>query len=124
MVFRYYFDPDPMNDSVELEYYEYDPEYSDMAEYIKRTHSNDEIIEDYIDAGLYSKLPDSDKEILNTFGGFDGTIDSIQKMSEEEKESLVDENLLIELILDTKVYYDELESYFEDDAFQTWSEQY
>lgn len=113
--FTYYFD----NQTDEPYYYEADS--SDAADYIVRTHEPDDIIRDYIDAGLYEKENEENKEILKTYDDFDGTYESITNMDISTMADLVDE-ILVDMLYDTDIYDDELEDYFEQTAYDEYDE--
>lgn len=110
--FSYYFD-----DKEEPYYYE--AYWKDAQEYIFRTHDIDDVLRDYIDSGLYDKLGSEGKETLKTYDGFNGTYDSIDRMSEDTKKELADE-LILDLLDDTNIYDDELKDYFEQTAYDDY----
>ena len=112
--FTYYF-----NNQDEPYYYEADS--SDAVDYIVRTHEPDDIIRDYIDAGLYEKENEENKEILKTYDNFDGTYDSITNMDISTIADLVDE-IIVDMLYDTNIYDDELEDYFEQTAYDEYDE--
>ena len=112
--FTYYF-----NNQDEPYYYEADS--SDAVDYIVRTHEPDDIIRDYIDAGLYEKENEENKEILKTYDNFDGTYDSITNMDISTMADLVDE-IIVDMLYDTNIYDDELEDYFEQTAYDEYDE--
>lgn len=121
--FRYYFGGQQYEyngklDTIDEEEYIYEADWSEASDYILRTHEAADIIKDYIDSGLYDELGEESKEILHEYDGFDGTYDSIEKMSTEVKEELAQE-LLLDLF-DTDIYEDELQDYFEQDAYDEW----
>lgn len=110
LTFYYYFNDDS---------FEYEADYREAKDYIKQVRSSDEILQDFIDTGLYDKESESDKETLLEYDGFDGTYDSIENMSEDIKKELVDE-ILFDLIQETDQYEDELKDYFEQDAYDDY----
>ena len=112
--FTYYF-----NNQDEPYYYEADS--NDAADYIMRTHEPDDIIKDYIDAGLYEKENEENKEILKTYDNFDGTYDSITNMDSSTMVDLVNE-IILDMLYDTDIYEDELEDYFEQIAYDEYDE--
>jgi len=124
--FRYYFGGHPISysngnsDWADEEEFIYEADWEEASDYILRTHEASDILKDYIDNGMYDELGTESKEILSTYDGFDGTYDSIEKMSEEVQKELAQE-LMLDL-LDTDVYEDELQDYFEQDAYDEWEE--
>ena len=97
---------------------EFEADYDDAKEYIMRTRSLDDIIEDYINT-LYDKESEENKETLKTYDGFDGTKESMLNMEEDTKKELVDE-VLFDLINKTPIYYNELYDYFEQEAYDEY----
>lgn len=112
--FTYYF-----NNQDKPYYYEADS--NDAADYIIRTHEPDDIIKDYIDAGLYEKENEENKEILKTYDNFDGTYNSITNMDSSTMVDLVNE-IILDMLYDTDIYEDELEDYFEQIAYDEYDE--
>ena len=106
---------------VDTEEYIYEADWEEASDYILRTHSADDILKDYIDTGFYNDLNSESKEVLETYDGFDGTEESLGKMSEETKLELAKE-LIFDLLDDTDVYEDELQDYFEQDAYDEWED--
>lgn len=104
---------------VDTEEYVYEADWEEAGDYILRTHSSDDILKDYIDTGFYNALNSESKEVLETYDGFDGTEESLDNMSDETKLELAKE-LIFDLLDDTDIYEDELQDYFEQDAYDEW----
>lgn len=122
--FRYYFGGTEYEykgslDTMDEEEYVYEADWEEASDYILRTHSSDDILKDYIDTGFYNELNSESKEVLETYDGFDGTEASLDNMSEETKLELAKE-LIFDLLDDTDIYEDELQDYFEQDAYDEW----
>lgn len=122
--FRYYFGGQPYEyngklDTIDEEEYVYEADSQDAQDYILRTRDAKEIVTDYIDSGLYDQLSDDDKEILADYEGFDGTVESLNNISDETLELLAEE-VIITLLDDSDIYEDELQDYFEQDAYDEW----
>ncbi len=94
--------------------FEYEPDELDIKDYIKRTHTDDEILKDYLYT-LYITDTEEDKETLKDYG-FMGTVESIKEMSSEDKQALVDD-IIYDLVEYTELYTDELKDYFEQEAY-------
>ena len=99
--------------------FEYEPDIDDAINYIIKNYSNDDILKAYIDT-LYEKESKNNKEILKSYDGFDGTYESLDNMSEEIKEDLVNE--IIYDLIKTDIYRDALEDYFEQEAYDAYEE--
>ena len=95
-------------------------ELMDAKYYIKQTHTNDEILKDYLEY-LYPNESEYNKESVEDYG-FYGTEESIKDMSEKDKDELVNE--VIYDLIDLDVYNEELEDYFEDEAYEDFSSDY
>ena len=102
------------------EWFEYEPDDLDIKEYLKRTHTDDEILKDYLDT-LYIDDTEEDKETLKDYG-FDGTVDAIKEMDIEDKEVLVDD-IIYDLVEYTDLYTEELKDYFEQEAYDNMEDE-
>ena len=108
---------------VDTEEFEFEADYKDALNYLIRTHGYDDLIRDYIDNGFYEAESDENKETLKSYDGFDGTYDSIRNMSEETKKDFIEEVFLDVLINgEPDIYHDELKDYFEQEAYDIWSD--
>ena len=111
------------DDWADGEDYEYTAEYDEAEDYLLRTHDTLDIIQDWINefGDRYTQ-----EEISDLFeympGGFDGTIESAENMTDDEKLDLVSgiDNMLYQLVTESDIYDDELQDYFEQDAFDEW----
>lgn len=100
--------------------YTYEYDNREAEDYILRTHSYDDILNDFL-SYVYPKDTDGNKKILKDEFGFDGTEEAIPMMDEELKEELC-EQVVYDLI-DIDLYNDELEEYFEADAYEEYREE-
>ena len=110
---------------VGTEEFEYKIDYNEAEDYIIRTHEVDDIIEDWIKAFADTYTTKEIKALWDNFDGeFDGTMDSVKAMTEDQKLELVSgiDNMLYQLIDETGYYDDELKDYFEQDAYDEWEE--
>ena len=111
------------DDWADGEDYEYTAEYDEAEDYLLRTHDILDIIQDWINefGDRYTQ-----EEISDLFeympGGFDGTIESAKNMTDDEKLDLVSgtDNMLYQLVTESDIYDDELQDYFEQDAYDEW----
>lgn len=99
----------------------FDIDEDEAVDYILRSYTPDEIIEDFI-AFVYDndKLSDEEKDALSVFGGFDGTFESVDEMSDEDKIGLAGD-IVLDMITKYDVYDDVLQDYFEQYAYDEWS---
>lgn len=104
--------------SLDDPYYVKEQYEDEAADYIIRSHTYDDILQDYIDY-IYSTDSEDVKKDLEEFG-FYGTEESIRNMSEEDKEDLT--NQIIKELIELDIYNDELMDYFEDEAYERYSE--
>ena len=97
----------------------YDVDTEDCKVYIYRTYDADEILFDYLNYLYPHQTPKFQQDIFTDYG-FDGTSESIDLMSQEDKEELVDE--IFDDLLDTGVYDDILRDAFESDALEAYED--
>lgn len=129
LLFKYYFGGKPIefnghSDSTDEKEFEYEADYDEAIDYLIRTHGTDDLIKDYIDNKFYENESDENKDILRSYDGFDGTYDSIENMSEENKIDMIKE-VFFEVIADgeSDLYYDELKDYFEQEAYDAFDDE-
>lgn len=108
------------DDYYATEDFEFEIDTDEAVDYILRSYTPDEIIEDFIEL-VYENLPYEDKESLRDFGGFDGTFESLDKMSDEDKISL-SKDIVLDMITEYDVYDDVLQDYFEQEAYDEWED--
>ena len=111
LTFYYDFYDDTIGDS---DRYVFEAPYKDAIDYIKRTHTNDEILTDYANT-LYPLEDDENKETYKEYG-FDGTEESIRLMDDDMKKDLVNE-IMYDMVNEIDIYDNELKDYFEQEAY-------
>lgn len=97
--------------------YTYEPDEQDVIDYLRRTHSDEDIINDYIKE-IYNTGDETWKnDFKSDFGVDEITAESLLNTfeSNEAKEFFM-KDIIEDLVSDTEIYYDELLDYFESDA--------
>ena len=97
--------------------YTYEPDEQDVIDYLRRTHSDEDIINDYIKE-IYNTGDETWKnDFKSDFGVDEITAESLLNAFEtnESKEFFM-KDIIEDLVSDTEIYYDELLDYFESDA--------
>ena len=97
--------------------YTYEPDEQDVIDYLRRTHSDEDIINDYIEE-IYNTGDETWKnDFKSDFGVDEITAKSLLNSFEtnESKEFFM-KDIIEDLVSDTEIYYDELLDYFESDA--------
>lgn len=95
----------------------YTPLDSEVISYIKRTHSDEDIINDYIMEIYETNDAGWQDDFRNEFGIDEVTATSLLNsfVNKKEKDYFI-KDAIEDLVNDTDIYYDELLDYFEADA--------
>lgn len=103
-------------DGDDIEYI-YEPSEDDVIDYLRRTHSDEDIVNDFIKEIYETSDADWQDDFRNEFGIEEVSATSILNsfVSEKEKDYFV-KDVIDDLVTDTEIYYDELLDYFESDA--------
>lgn len=100
----------------------YDADIDEVRHFLIRTYDFDELLDLYNEY-LYSKLPQQNQEEYMDEYGYDGTEESIKKMSDDSKKILLEDEGFLDELIDLDIFNRELERYFYYDAMEVYNDE-